>query len=167
MRMRAPGHWKIAVAISVLVAGVTACSSEAGTPAVPPTAKPTFPQASASEPSQDAVDRLPAGRVEILAIDQGTRDDLRVAAGGAHAPGRSGDIVAHGTTYYGEVYGRTPATDTYYVLALIDQMYVWQQNGDHPWRYKGAFDARKCEPPIPRKLIVAWGEADLSPKKSC
>jgi hypothetical protein len=64
------------------------------------------------------------------------------------------------------VYGRSPATDTYYVLALIDQMYVWQQQGEGPWIFKGGFDARKCAPPIPPRLYTAWGVGGF-PKKRC
>jgi hypothetical protein len=165
--MRSLRYWTLAMAISGLGGGMTACSSEAGDPAAPPMTPSTSPPTSAPVSSPDDTDRLPEGQVAILAIDQATRDQLKAAAGGPHAPGRAGDITAHGTIYDGEVYGKTQKTDTFYVLALLDQMYVWQQKGDAPWTYKGAFDARVCAPPIPRKLYTAWGVAGMFPSKHC
>src|SRR4051794_34679601 len=100
--------WTLAIAFSIVGGGMTACSSTSGTPAVPPTVGPTSPTSASTSPEaseSDDADRLQAGQIAILAIDQATRDELRVAAGGANAPGSSGSITNHGTIYYGKVYG--------------------------------------------------------------
>jgi hypothetical protein len=166
--MRSLRSWLIGLSISGLSLSMTACSSESGSIADPPTTTAVAsPSVSASESGSDDADRGPEGDVSILSIDQETRDQLRTAAGGDHAPDHSGDVNAHGTIYYGEVYGKSRSTDTFYVLALIDQMYVWQKQGDGPWAYEGAYDARVCEPPVPLKLSAAWGVVDMFPHKHC
>lgn len=147
--------WLLAGAINILYGGMTACSTQPIDAAGPPAANPTSVPASNPVSESDDSDRGPEGQVELLTINQQTRDQLRAAAGGDHAPGRSGDVTSRGTIYYGEIYGKDRNTDTFYVLALIDQMYVWQQKGNKPWVYEGAFDARVCAPPIPRKLYTA------------
>lgn len=168
--MMARRYWTLAIIFSIVGAGMTACSSTTGSPAVPPTIGSTSPASASTSPEaseSDGADRLQAGQIAILTIDQATRDELRAAAGGANAPGSSGSITNHGTIYYGKIYGKTPKTDTYYVLALIDQMYVWRREGDAAWTYKGSFDARVCAPPIPRRLYSAWGVGGTFPRRQC
>ncbi|MFC0556470.1 hypothetical protein ACFFHJ_36750 [Planotetraspora thailandica] len=105
--------------------------------------------------------RFPPGTALPLTVDQETRDQLSAAARAVVDPSgpakRAVEVATGGVIYFGEIYGKTPDTDVYYVLASIDRLYFWKQQGNGPWVYQGDYDATSCTPPIPRALNAAWG----------
>lgn len=105
--------------------------------------------------------RLPDGAAIPLAISQKERYELAAAAStatdGSGGPERAGRIINSGTIWYGKVYGATPSSDRYYVVASLDSLYFWTSQNKGPWKYEGVFDGRKCGPSVPRALTRAWG----------
>ncbi|WP_440087710.1 hypothetical protein [Streptosporangium sp. LJ11] len=105
--------------------------------------------------------RLPDGAAIPLAISRRERNELAAAAStatdGSGSPERAGRIINSGTIWYGKVYGATPGSDRYYVVASLDSLYFWTSQGDGPWKYEGVFDGRECGPQVPRALTRAWG----------
>ncbi|MFF4772027.1 hypothetical protein ACFY05_04150 [Microtetraspora fusca] len=124
-----------------------------------PTLATSTPQSVDEEEPEEI--RLQPGGALPLKIDRETRDQLSAAARAVVDPSgparRAVDVATSGTIWYGEVYGETPDTDAYYVVASIDRMYFWTQMGTGPWKYQGDFDARVCEPTVPAALNRAWG----------
>jgi hypothetical protein len=118
--------------------------------------------ASEEEPAEEVNEvRFPPGTALPLTVDQETRDQLSAAARAVIDPSgpakRAVEVATSGTIYFGEIYGKTPDTDVYYVLAAIDRLYFWKQKGTGPWVYQGDYDGRVCMPPVPRVLNAAWG----------
>ncbi|MDB5911223.1 MAG: hypothetical protein JWP34_5340 [Massilia sp.] len=152
-----------------LTVGTAACSSAESHPPTSPTHLPTSGSAAAPRPadtSQQDDDngyRLRAGDAIPLKISQTTRDQLSAAVGPSGPSNPARNIAsAAGTIYYGKVFGRTPETDAFYVLASFDLAYFWQKNGTKgAWKYRGGFDWRVCIPPVPRRLYLAWGDGDM------
>ncbi|MDA0633755.1 hypothetical protein OUY22_10025 [Nonomuraea sp. MCN248] len=109
--------------------------------------------------------RLPAGSVLPLSITEETRNQLAAAARGATdgsgGPERAGRVAGGGTVHVGMIFGATPEDDEFHVVALIDAQYYWTTRGKGPWKYQGVFDARVCSPPVPDKLVRAWGAPGL------
>ncbi|NRQ34292.1 hypothetical protein HII36_20900 [Nonomuraea sp. NN258] len=139
------------------------------TPATAPTKQTTTPPAQPIDFDNDHYepeDRLPAGTAVPLSINQKTRDQLAAiavneATDGSGAPNKAGKVTNSGVIYLGMIYGQTPDEDEFHVVALLDAQYYWTTRGKKPWKYQGVFDARLCGPPVPGKLIQAWGAQSL------
>ncbi|WP_436756807.1 hypothetical protein [Streptosporangium sp. V21-05] len=66
-------------------------------------------------------------------------------------------MTTEGVVYYGVVYGKSEAADTYYVVASLDRLHFWTREGRGDWRFEGDYDARVCAPPAPTSMYAAWG----------
>ncbi len=110
------------------------------------------------EDEEEPEERLAAGRAWPLKISQATRDKLAAASRAVAGPSaESARVTTEGVVYYGVVYGKSEAADTYYVVASLDRLHFWTREGRGDWRFEGDYDARVCAPPAPTSMYAAWG----------
>ena len=156
------------LALTVMLAGCSLISSPEPTTA--PTGSKRSPAATRTpQPSEEEVrafegddgPREAAGQVETLVISRTTR--VRALAAYRRSPGAdlSPDLKVGGG-FYGKIFGKTAASDVYYLISsigyngrpVVKGQHLWTRTGNSPWRYLGDRRGRMC---VTKALYDFWG----------